>query len=113
MNIDQQSQSPDALPEASILILIAIARRPMHGYLIMQTVNTYFASPGRLGPGTLYRTLQRLRLSKLIEEGDSDGDGDERRVNYRITPAGRTAIRLELKRLKSLLAFADDKEMSP
>ncbi len=108
MKLELQREPADALTEASFLILIAIANRPMHGYLIMQTVDAFFGSESRIGAGTLYRTLQRLSAGALIEAGrvDPSESDDERRIPYRITRAGRTAIRAELHRLHSLIEFA-------
>jgi hypothetical protein len=51
----------------------------------------------RLGPGTLYRSLQRMRVDGLIEELDDAGPVDdrlaERRRSYRIGEAGWDAAR--------------------
>jgi DNA-binding PadR family transcriptional regulator len=64
----------------------------------------------RLGPGTLYRTLQRLRVDGLIEEIEAeDVRGDrraERRRSYRLTADGRTAATAEARRLTVLVDAA-------
>ncbi len=96
------------LTEASFLILLSLTERPMHGYLIMQTINTVFRTGLRMGPGTLYRTLQvqtRSGLIKSVDSGEEDAD-DSRRHLYAITPLGRGVARRELERLRVLYALA-------
>jgi DNA-binding PadR family transcriptional regulator len=96
------------LTEASFLILLSLAERPMHGYLIMQTINTVFRTGFKMGPGTLYRTLQLQTRSGLIKEVESDDAevDDSRRRYYAITPRGRAVARQELDRLRTLYALA-------
>ena len=92
------------LTEASYLILVALAERPMHGYLIMQTINTVFRTGFQMGPGTLYRTLQfqaKVGLIRETDESGSNGD-DARRRYYSITKRGRDVARQELQRLRAL-----------
>ncbi len=100
--IDAGAELP--LTEPSYLILLALAERPMHGYLIMQTINTAFRTGFQMGPGTLYRTLQLQLKADLIhetDEADSNTD-DPRRRYYSITKRGRDVARLELQRLRAL-----------
>lgn len=64
--------------------------------------------PARVG--TLYRTLQRMRVEGLIEEIGVNAVAvaadrrAERRRSYRITPAGRATAREEARRLAAMLA---------
>ena len=92
------------LSEASYLILIALAERPMHGYLIMQTINTVFRTGFQMGPGTLYRTLHLQLKGALIRETDDGGSNsdDPRRRYYTITRRGQEVARQELQRLRTL-----------
>ena len=96
------------LTEAGFLILLALTEQPLHGYLIMQTINTVFRTGFRIGPGTLYRTLQLQSKSGLIKEvmvGNEDAD-DTRRRYYAITPRGRSVMQRELQRLTVLCKLA-------
>jgi DNA-binding PadR family transcriptional regulator len=94
--------------EASFLILLALAERPMHGYLIMQTINAVFRAGFKMGPGTLYRTLQLQMRDGLIRELESDGHAteDARRRLYAITSRGRAVARREMERLRTLHGLA-------
>src|SRR5438874_4419220 len=51
-------------------ILIALAGGESDGYGIMQDVERFAGQSGRLGAGTLYRSIQRMLVSGMIEELD-------------------------------------------
>jgi DNA-binding PadR family transcriptional regulator len=97
------------LTPAVFHIMLALAGGECHGYGIMQEVERLTSGQVRVGPGTLYRSIQRMILDRLIEEcGDSheSGSDDERRRYYRLTPLGRDVARAEARRLESLVAAA-------
>ena len=59
-----------------------------------------------LGPGTLYRSLQRMTRDGLIEEGEDVLDADwedERRRYFRLTELGKRIGRAEARRLAGLV----------
>lgn len=62
----------------------------------------------KLGPGTLYGTLQTLVADELIRHapGDRPGDEDPRRRYYRISSRGERALRTEAERLRVLVDAA-------
>jgi DNA-binding PadR family transcriptional regulator len=67
----------------------------------------------RLGPGTLYSSIQTLLDEKFIEEVDLREDpklGHQRRRYYRLTAAGRKLARSEAERLADLLRVARAKK---
>jgi DNA-binding PadR family transcriptional regulator len=102
------STDKTALTEAGYLILLSLAGGATHGYRIMQVINDVFRTQLRIGPGTLYRTLQRLTTDGLIEEVEASGDEDdsERRRAYRMTAHGLGAAREEMRRLEVLVRLA-------
>ncbi len=64
----------------------------------------------RLGPGTLYGALQRLREDGLVEEAenpDEEGAHAERRRYYALTRRGRAALRAEGERLARAARWVD------
>ena len=67
----------------------------------------------RLGPGTLYSSIQALMEDGLIEELDQNSglSADERRRYYRLTTAGRKIARSEADRLADLLRVARAKRI--
>jgi DNA-binding PadR family transcriptional regulator len=97
------------MPAAAFQILLSLAEEDLHGYGIMRHVEEQTSGRTRLGPGTLYGSLQTLLEEKLIEEVESRADaklGEERRRYYRLTATGRRLARSEADRLADLLRFA-------
>lgn len=107
---------PDALPTAAFHILLALASEDRHGYGIIQDVAARTAGELRLSPGTLYRTIQRMLEQGFIEETDERPApelDDERRRYYRITDAGRAAVRAETRRMAGLVRMARASGFAP
>ena len=94
------------LTRAALHIALALATGEKHGYGIMLEVDGLSGGTYRLGPATLYRSIQRMASEGLIEEADLAGGEDERRRNYRLTPFGRRVVRAEVHRLESLVDAA-------
>lgn len=106
----KQKLSP--LPSA-FQILLALADEDRHGYGIMQQVAEQTGGRMRLGPGTLYGSIQVLLEEKLIQEvemADGAKSGRERRY-YRLTASGRKVAREEAQRLADLLRVARAKNV--
>ncbi len=97
------------LPLAAFQILLALAGDDLHGYGIMRQVEEQSEGKVRLGPGTLYSSLQGLLEENLIAECDPKRNpepGTERRRYYRLTTTGRKLARAEADRLADLLRAA-------
>lgn len=108
----KQKLSP--LPAAAFQILLSLADQDLHGYGIMRQVEAQTEGRMRLGPGTLYSSIQSLVEQKLIAEVDFREDeklGHERRRYYRLTSAGRKLARSEAERLAGLLRVARAKKV--
>ena len=97
------------LPRSSFLVLLALADRPRHGLGIVDRVEELSNHDVKMGPGTLYGTLQKLVTGGLIRETadvpDPDDD-DPRRRYYRISPRGEKALRAEAARMRLLVDAA-------
>ena len=128
MDISQEAFPPHdpqalvPLTPAVFHILLALGKADLYGLVIMQEVEHLTHQQVRLGPGTLYRSLQRMMLDGLIEEcGDVHhvAPRDERRRVYRLTPFGRQVAHLEAQRLATLVeaakarGFLSDMEDNP
>jgi DNA-binding PadR family transcriptional regulator len=99
----------DPLPSAAFQILLALAAGDLHGYAIMRQIEEQTGGRMRLGPGTLYSSIQALLEGKLIEEVTRPDDSDltpERRRFYRLTTAGRKLARAEAEKLADVLRVA-------
>ena len=99
-------------------IMLALAAGGLHGYGIMLEVERLTGGQTRLGPGTLYRSIQRMLVDGLIEEApasraarssSSAAADDERRRYYRLTKLGHAAARAEAERLAALVAAAEER----
>lgn len=96
-----------ALTPAVFHVLLALAAGDRHGYGIQKDVLEHTEGRVRLGPGTLYGTLQRLMETGWVEESAPRVmEADERRRYYRLTRNGRKALVAEVDRLDSLLKAA-------
>lgn len=95
------------LPAASLHLVLALLEGENHGYALMRKVEELSDGAVRMGPGTLYGTLNRLLAEKLIVETTDDvarDDNHERRRYYRLTAEGERVARAELSRLRTLVA---------
>ena len=99
------------LPAAAFNILMALADEDLHGYEIMRRVEAETGGRTRLGPGTLYSSIQALLEARFIAEIAGADDSDERRRYYHLTAAGRKACRVEAERLADLLRVARGKKI--
>jgi DNA-binding PadR family transcriptional regulator len=97
------------LSPAVFHILLALSAGDRHGYAIMKEAAQQSEGGVRLGPGTLYRSIQNLLSAGWIEEAGERGDpasGDERRRYYRLTGIGHEAVTNEARRLSDLVRIA-------
>ena len=94
-----------ALKPAWFHILLALADGAQHGYAIRKSVQDRTDGAVKLYPATLYGSIRELADRTWIEalEGEEDPDEDQRRRYYRLTPAGREALRSEVGRLQGIL----------
>ena len=99
--------SDTALTPLAFDILLTLADGDAHGYAIMQAARER-AGSSRVHAGTLYRALARMVDTGLIRELEDapDGDSDERRRYYALTPEGRSAARAEARRLEEKVGAA-------
>jgi DNA-binding PadR family transcriptional regulator len=93
------------LTPAVLHILLVLADGERHGYALMQEVPELSGGRVKLGPGTLYRTLQELLGLGWIEESAAD-PADARRRTYRLSRRGRQTLQSEMTRLDALVAAA-------
>ena len=105
---DAPAPQPVALTPAMHHILLTLLQSELHGYAIMQAIESLTNGGMRLGPGSLYTSIRKLLDARLIEESDVRPDqDDERRRYYRISSVGRAAVIAETRRLAQLVRFAN------
>jgi DNA-binding PadR family transcriptional regulator len=92
------------LSPAVFAILLALSGGEKHGYAIMKEAAEPAGGAVKMGPGTLYGTIDRMIRDQFIEEtGFTD---DDRRRYYRITNLGLKVFSAELSRLGNIVRTA-------
>jgi DNA-binding PadR family transcriptional regulator len=91
------------LTPAVFHILLALFSRERHGYDIMQQVKADSGDTVKMGPGTLYGSLDRMIEAGLVAKGDAQ---DPRRIYYRLTALGEATLRAETERLSHVVRVA-------
>ena len=115
-HLPDQLQQWLPLTPAVFFILFALADGEKHGYAIMQAVATLSGETCRMGPGTLYSTIQRLSDLRLIEESAGPAASTEResrRRYYRLTHNGKILLEAEVGRMESVVRLARRKRLVP
>jgi DNA-binding PadR family transcriptional regulator len=95
-------------------VLLALLRGPLHGYGIMKRVEE--ASGIRMGPGTVYGSLNRLLDAGWVAELDPavvEGTDPRRGRAFELTAAGLTAVRTEAERIRRLAGMEDVRRLAP
>jgi len=105
-------QQPEILSPLSSAILFALAGGISHGYGIIKEIERITDGEMRPNTGSTYLALHRLLETGLISESDGPGK-DARRRYYRLTDAGRSAARVEARRLAQLVRLAAAKRLIP
>ncbi len=104
------------LTPAVLHILLALSTQERHGYGIMKQVESDSNRKVSMGPGTLYGSIGRMIEAGLIRESDKKIDAkldDERRIYYKITGLGKSALASELERYREVVGVARQKRLAP
>jgi len=104
-----ESDSPKPLTAVVFHVLLALAEGPKHGYAVSSAVEEASRGSVRMGPGTLYGSLQRMESAGLVAEAgdvESDASHEDRRRYYELTAEGRAALEAEAARLAHAVTVA-------
>jgi PadR family transcriptional regulator, regulatory protein PadR len=74
-----------------LLLLGAVAKEPLHGYAIVESIRDASEGAFDLGEGTVYPALYRLEAAGLLASDASTVNGRRRRT-YRLTAKGRREL---------------------
>lgn len=106
------SNPPFKITPAVFHVLLSVADGKAHGYGVMSEVEERTRGRVKIGPGSLYFTLDRLADAGLIEGAESPADADdERRRYYRLTPYGRSVLVSELEMMAAIVESACAKRL--
>jgi PadR family transcriptional regulator PadR len=78
-----------------VLVLRALSWRPMHGYAVARFIHTSSNAAFDVVDGALYTSLHRMEERGWIESEWGISDAGKRAKFYRLTTAGRKALRAE------------------
>lgn len=96
MDIDVTKYLP--LSEATYYVMVAL-NEPLHGYAVMQKVETISEGNVVIGPGTLYGAFAALEKQGLIEKVSEQ----DRRKTYGLTNKGRLVLAEQVRRLATMV----------
>jgi DNA-binding PadR family transcriptional regulator len=91
------------LTPAVFHILLALHGGDRHGYDIMQQVKEDSRGLVKMGPGTLYGSLDRMIEAGLVIKSNTR---DPRRIYYKLTALGQVVLKAESDRLSAVAAMA-------
>jgi DNA-binding PadR family transcriptional regulator len=86
------------LTEPMYYILLCLLK-PLHGYGIMQKIESQTNGRVKVGPGTLYALISRFEKEEIVIKLSSE----EGKKTYQITAKGKEILLEEYKRLNQLI----------
>jgi len=78
-----------------VLVLRALSWGPMHGYAVARFINRGSDGTFRVLDGALYTSLHRMEERGWVESEWGNSETGKRAKFYRLTTAGRRAVRSE------------------
>jgi PadR family transcriptional regulator PadR len=87
-----------------LLILRVLALEPMHGWAIAQRIRQMSSEQLRVGQSALYPALHKLEQQGWIEAEWALSENNRRAKYYRLTAAGRKALKNETAQWERLSA---------
>jgi DNA-binding PadR family transcriptional regulator len=106
-SVEPQTELP--LTPAVFNILLSLADGEKHGYAIMREVDEATEGQVRMGPGTLYGSIDRMLKAGYIFESERRPDtaaDDQRRRYYGLSQFGRKVLQAEAARLARAVNLA-------
>jgi PadR family transcriptional regulator PadR len=87
-----------------LLILRVLAPEPLHGWAIAQRIRQLSKEQLRVGQSALYPELHKLEQQAWIESEWAPSENNRRAKYYRLTSAGRKALKTETAQWERLSA---------
>jgi transcriptional regulator len=79
-----------------MVVLRVLARQPLHGYAIAQTIRQLSGDELSVEEGSLYPALQKLLVKGWVKADWRESDSGRRVREYRITASGRKQLDAEV-----------------
>jgi PadR family transcriptional regulator, regulatory protein PadR len=87
-----------------LLILRVLALEPLHGWAIAQRIRQMSSEQLRVGQSALYPALHKLEQQGWISAEWATSENNRRAKYYKLTAAGRKALRIETAEWERLSA---------
>ncbi len=98
-------QPGDLIPGTlEVLILASLGARRLHGYDIVNAIQSRSSDILRVEEGALYPALHRLELRGWVTSEWGASDNNRRAKYYRVTASGRRAVSAERSRWTRMFA---------
>jgi PadR family transcriptional regulator, regulatory protein PadR len=91
-----------------LLILRTLAVGPMHGYAISSSISQRTSGVLDVVDAALYKSLHRLERQGFVAGDWGVTDENRRAKFYKLTPAGRAALRAETAAWRRYVAAVDE-----
>ena len=91
-----------------LLLLRVLSLEPMHGWAIAQRIRQMSNEQLRVGQSALYPALHKLEQQGWIDAEWAPSENNRRAKYYKLTPAGRKALKAETaewERLSSAISL--------
>jgi PadR family transcriptional regulator PadR len=91
-----------------LLLLRVLSLEPMHGWAIAQRIRQMSNEQLRVGQSALYPALHKLEQQGWIQAEWAPSENNRRAKYYKLTPAGRKALKAETaewERLSSAISL--------
>ena len=89
-------------------ILLGLASGQTHGYEIMKHVRVQTKGELKIGPGSLYSTLDRLLSAGLITESGTQIVHGRKRKYYTLSAKGTKMLEAEIEKYQNIVLVAKD-----
>src|ERR1044071_5409624 len=90
-----------------MVVLRVLARQPLHGYAIAQSIKQLSNDELSVEEGSLYPALQKLLIKGWVKATWRESDSGRKVREYRITPSGRKQVDAELVEYRRMSGAID------
>ncbi len=103
--VSLMASKPELMPGTlDMLILKTLARAPLHGYGIAQSIKRQSDAVLTVEEGSLYPALQRLLLQGWVKAEWKMTESNRRARYYTLTAAGRKQLGIEVSKFQKMIA---------
>ena len=88
----------------SVFYIMAALTEPRHGYAVMSLIEETTKGDFVIGPASLYTIIKKLLDQEFIILYD---DSDSRRKVYVLTEKGRSVLKKDIERRKTMILLAE------